>query len=126
MQSMFPAESAILFDFHSVRMRLLVLCRIVVTLLTFRTCQCDSCANRIVYAAKLALLMRIIRCAGLRRIGRHVEVIDIVSIASLGGLDEEELLNKKVAYSSNEEIVTAKYIGSKKPDEDFSFVGAST
>lgn len=41
------------------------------------------------------------------------------TIASLGGLDEEELLNKKVAYSSNEEIVTAKYIGSKKPDEDF-------
>ncbi|MDE7429910.1 MAG: flagellar capping protein, partial [Lachnospiraceae bacterium] len=41
------------------------------------------------------------------------------TIASLGGLDEEELLNKKVAYSSNENIVTAKYIGSKKPDDDF-------
>ena len=41
------------------------------------------------------------------------------TIASLGGLDEEELLNKKVAYSSNEEIATAKYIGSKKPDDDF-------
>lgn len=41
------------------------------------------------------------------------------TIASLGGLDEEELLNKKVAYSSNENIATAKYIGSKKPDDDF-------
>lgn len=34
------------------------------------------------------------------------------TIASLGGLDEEELLNKKVAFSSNEEIATAVYIGS--------------
>ena len=33
------------------------------------------------------------------------------TIASLGGLDEEELLNKKIAYSSNEEIATAIYIG---------------
>lgn len=41
------------------------------------------------------------------------------TIASLGGLDEEELLNKKVAYSSNEDIATAKYVGSKKPDDDF-------
>ena len=41
------------------------------------------------------------------------------TIASLGGLDEEELLNKKVAYSSNENIATAKYIGSRKPDDDF-------
>lgn len=41
------------------------------------------------------------------------------TIASLGGLDEEELLNKKVTYSSNENIATAKYIGSKKPDDDF-------
>lgn len=41
------------------------------------------------------------------------------TIASLGGLDEEELLNKKVAYSSNENIATAKYIGSKKLDDDF-------
>lgn len=41
------------------------------------------------------------------------------TIASLGGLDEEELLNKKVAYSSNGNIATAKYIGSKKPDDDF-------
>lgn len=40
------------------------------------------------------------------------------TIASLGGLDEEELLNKKVAYSSNENIATASYIGSSNPDED--------
>ena len=42
------------------------------------------------------------------------------TIASLGGLDEEELLNKKVAYSSNENIATASYIGSSNPDEDTS------
>lgn len=41
------------------------------------------------------------------------------TIASLGGLDEDELLNKKVAYSSNEEIASAKYVGSRKPDDDF-------
>ena len=40
------------------------------------------------------------------------------TIASLGGLDEEELLNKKVAYSSNENIATAAYIGSSKPQDD--------
>lgn len=40
------------------------------------------------------------------------------TIASLGGLDEEELLNKKVAYSSNENIATAAYIGSSKPEDD--------
>ena len=33
------------------------------------------------------------------------------TIASLGGLDEDELLNKKAAYSSNENIATATYIG---------------
>lgn len=42
------------------------------------------------------------------------------TIASLGSLDEEELLNKKVAYSSNENIATASYIGSSNPDEDTS------
>ena len=41
------------------------------------------------------------------------------TIASLGGLDEDELLNKKVAYSSNEEIASAKYVGTRKPDVDF-------
>ncbi len=33
------------------------------------------------------------------------------TIASLGGLNENELLNKKVAYSSNENIASATYIG---------------
>lgn len=39
------------------------------------------------------------------------------TIASLGGLDEEELLNKKVAYSSNENIATATYVGSSETAE---------
>lgn len=39
------------------------------------------------------------------------------TIASLGGLDDEELLNKKVAYSSNDNIVSATYIGDAA-DED--------
>lgn len=33
------------------------------------------------------------------------------TIASLGGMNEEAILNKKVASSSNEDIVTATYIG---------------
>lgn len=33
------------------------------------------------------------------------------TLGSLGGLNEAELLNKKAAYSSNESIVSAKYIG---------------
>lgn len=33
------------------------------------------------------------------------------TIASLGGLDEDELLNKKAAYSSNENMVSASFIG---------------
>lgn len=40
------------------------------------------------------------------------------TIASLGGLDEEELLNKKVAYSSNQNIAKATFIGSAKQDEE--------
>lgn len=36
------------------------------------------------------------------------------TIASLGGLDEEEMLNKKVAYSSNENIASATYIGNSE------------
>ncbi|MDE6902281.1 MAG: flagellar capping protein [Lachnospiraceae bacterium] len=40
------------------------------------------------------------------------------TIASLGGLDEEELLNKKVAFSSNEEIATASFIGSTSQNAD--------
>ena len=34
------------------------------------------------------------------------------TIASLGGMDENTLLNKKIAYSSNEDFVSAEYIGS--------------
>jgi len=33
------------------------------------------------------------------------------TIASLGGLDEKEMFNKKTAYSSNEDLVSASYIG---------------
>ena len=40
------------------------------------------------------------------------------TIASLGGLDEENLLNKKVAYSSNPNIATADFIGSIQEDEE--------
>lgn len=40
------------------------------------------------------------------------------TIASLGGLEDEDLLNKKVAYSSNENIATATYIGPSKVSED--------
>ncbi len=40
------------------------------------------------------------------------------TIASLGGLDEDELLNKKVAFSSNEEIATAAYIGSMEQSDN--------
>ena len=40
------------------------------------------------------------------------------TIASLGGLDEEELLNKKVAYSSNPNIATADFIGSVQEDDE--------
>lgn len=39
------------------------------------------------------------------------------TIASLGGLDEEEMLNKKVAYSSNNDLVSASFIG-EIPDEE--------
>lgn len=33
------------------------------------------------------------------------------TIVSLGGVNEDEMLNKKIAYSSNENIATASYIG---------------
>lgn len=33
------------------------------------------------------------------------------TIASLGGLDEEKILNKKASYSSNEDIVSVNYVG---------------
>ena len=40
------------------------------------------------------------------------------TIASLGGLDEDELLNKKVAYSSNPDIAKADFIGSIQEGEE--------
>lgn len=44
------------------------------------------------------------------------------TIASLGGLDEDEMLGKKAAYSSNENIVSATYIGdATSVDADSSF-----
>lgn len=45
MQGMSLAESAILLRLHPVGMGLLILCRIVVTLLAFRTSKCDPCAH---------------------------------------------------------------------------------
>lgn len=39
------------------------------------------------------------------------------AIASLGGMDENTLLNKKIAYSSNEEFASAEYIGTYHEDE---------
>lgn len=38
------------------------------------------------------------------------------TIASLGGLDEDEMLGKKAAFSSNENIVSATYIGESAAD----------
>lgn len=40
------------------------------------------------------------------------------TIASLGGLDEAEMFNKKAAYSSNEDIVSASFIGEMPGDEN--------
>lgn len=40
------------------------------------------------------------------------------TIASLGGLDEAEMFNKKAAYSSNEDIVSASFIGEVPGNED--------
>ncbi|MBQ7358963.1 MAG: flagellar filament capping protein FliD [Lachnospiraceae bacterium] len=39
------------------------------------------------------------------------------TIASLGGLEEEQLLGKKVATSSNEDVISATYIGQFSPDD---------
>ncbi len=39
------------------------------------------------------------------------------TIAGLGGLEKEGLLNKKTAYSSNENIVTANFIGDKVAED---------
>lgn len=43
------------------------------------------------------------------------------TIASLGGLDTDSLLNKKAAYSSDENIVTASYLGSPASEAAPSF-----
>ena len=40
------------------------------------------------------------------------------TIASLGGLDQDAMLSKKTAYSSNEEIAVAKYIGDGQETEE--------
>ena len=40
------------------------------------------------------------------------------NIASLGGVDEASLLNKKAAYSSNDSIVTANFVGEQTVTED--------
>lgn len=40
------------------------------------------------------------------------------TIAQLGGLEEDGLLNKKSAYSSDETVATASYIGSQRPEEE--------
>lgn len=42
------------------------------------------------------------------------------TIASLGGVDEEEMLNKKSAYSSNEDMVSATFIGEVPEDGNVS------
>lgn len=38
------------------------------------------------------------------------------TIAQLGGLEENGLLNKKSAFCTNEDVATATYIGAKEPD----------
>lgn len=43
------------------------------------------------------------------------------TIASLGGVDQSELLGKKIAYSSNEDMVSATYIGENDDEEVPSF-----
>ena len=43
------------------------------------------------------------------------------TIASLGGLNEDEMLNKKVAYSSNSDLAEAVFIGELSDEEIPSF-----
>ena len=45
MQSVCSAESAVLLGLHAVRMSFLILRHVVVTVLAFRTLQCNSCAH---------------------------------------------------------------------------------
>lgn len=40
------------------------------------------------------------------------------TIASIGGLDENDMLNKKAAYSTNEDLVSASFIGDISEDDD--------
>ncbi len=40
------------------------------------------------------------------------------TIASLGGLDEAETLNKKIAYSTDKNVVTASFVGSYNEEEE--------
>lgn len=40
------------------------------------------------------------------------------TIASLGGLDESELLSKKTAFSSDPEVLTVSYVGKHTPSEE--------
>lgn len=40
------------------------------------------------------------------------------TIASLGGLDESEMLNKRAAYSSNSDLVEASFVGDIREDEE--------
>ena len=40
------------------------------------------------------------------------------TILSLGGMDEEDLLSKKIAYSTNEDLASASYIGSAEAVSD--------
>lgn len=40
------------------------------------------------------------------------------TIASLGGLDESELLSKKTAFSSDPDVVTVSYVGGHTPGEE--------
>lgn len=44
------------------------------------------------------------------------------TIASLGGLDEQTMLNQKIACSSNENIAAAKFIGEQSPEQAVPFI----
>lgn len=43
------------------------------------------------------------------------------TIASLGGLDEDNLLSQKIASSTNDSVVSAKFIGDSSANSDISF-----
>lgn len=54
---MFPAESAVFLDFHSVRMSFLILGSIVVTLLAFCAGQSDFCTH---FATSICFVKKIL------------------------------------------------------------------